>query len=260
MPPQPLSSKKPKASVYFDAGTITGRPDLSGLVMNMINCWSYTESQFARILSHMLKTDFRIAVSMYELLFSSGAREAALLAAADHALSDEDKQLLQAILKVIKPSRNRRNDFSHHLWGHSPDVPDALLLIHPKVMSELNLSHKEDTLRMDSLLKEYLSDTTKFGSDMAKFHSEMLKSPPSFDFSEIQVFRKKDLQEEVELAERAYSYVSGFAHMLGSSTATDFMRQRLLKEPPIRKAVQQIISAFPRDYILDKAYPHSHIE
>lgn len=83
---------------------------------------------------------------MYQSLHGAESKKAVLLAAAQKALPSWKYVLLQAVLKVTKSSRDERNDFAHHVWGTAEELPGALLLMHPNVVLEVNVSHRASAL------------------------------------------------------------------------------------------------------------------
>src|SRR5271156_4524441 len=83
------------------------------------------------MVAQFLRADFAVVRAMLQALIGAGGKRAAMDAAAKSALSEEDCLYYDALMRAIKTSRNKRNDFVHHLWGISPDIPDALLLLDP---------------------------------------------------------------------------------------------------------------------------------
>ena len=69
------------------------------------------------------------------------ARTEALKAAALHSLTGktEDVDMFKLVMEAVKPAANKRHAMAHGLWGHSDELPDALLWISP----EDHVSHAE---------------------------------------------------------------------------------------------------------------------
>ncbi len=82
-------------------------------------------------------------MAMYEALSGGEARRAALEGAAKAALPEDDFLLFKAVEKVLGPARRIRNNFAHHIWGTTTEIPDALLLIDPKCLREFEVQKSD---------------------------------------------------------------------------------------------------------------------
>ena len=119
MPPQMI---KPNPEVDFDPAKLASVPHLTALPMSVIA---------AKMLSHIVKSDFAVVVAMLHALKSQEAQHSAILGAAEKGLPSNDHILFKAVWKVTRASRHRRHEYAHHLWG-IPNIPDALALLDPK--------------------------------------------------------------------------------------------------------------------------------
>ena len=140
--------------------------------MAVIARWSDIDKTLAELLLLMLKSpDLKVGMAMFQALNSGEAKRAALLAAAAEALRGnvDDHNLFLAVLRTIKGSRDRRNEFAHQLWGVARELPDALLLVDPK-----------DWVKHTTALKSY--DKGLSSRDTKEFFHAMFKitlaSPP----------------------------------------------------------------------------------
>lgn len=230
MAPQPLSKIRPYASTKFDPDTFLTHPGLAVYPMTVIARWARTDATLAELLSAMLKSpDVAVGMAMYQALAGGEARRAALFAAAEEALSVTDYCLFQAVVRAIKPSRDRRNDFAHHLWGTSSDVPNALLLVDPKIF----VKH----LTMRELLGRSTLETLNRQRETGKTLSGDL------DHRKVFVFYEKDLKREVKAATEAgtYAFYLNFAVDRGrNASVIDQMRTRLLSVPAIQQAFERL--------------------
>jgi hypothetical protein len=138
MAPQPLSKVNPKAQieVFWLNGPDTNTSDLSVKALSIITTASYGETLWARFFGELLHANPLPSIAMYEALDSSNARRSILLAAARTILKDSEVDWIEAVQRAVKPIFSVRNNFAHHLWGRSKDIPDALLLINTANFSE----------------------------------------------------------------------------------------------------------------------------
>jgi hypothetical protein len=214
MPPQPLSKVYPKAFIRIaPALALANREMLAPKVLSVIAWGAQDEWLWANILTMLLKGDPEAGMAMYEALSGSEARRAALLAAGKVRLPPDDFLMLQAVQRAIAPARRLRNKFAHHLWADSEHLPDALLLIPPEVM-------------------------TKAGVSWVK------GSPDDLDYSRIQVWKDRALSEACATARKANESLhflkAGIEFTPDRGAITDGMRQRLLLQPGVAQARQQL--------------------
>ena len=102
------------------------------------------------MMAAFLKADFGVDFAMLDALTSSEGRLAAITGAAREALPPHRFEVFQATLRVTKASRNRRNEYVHHIWAYTPQVSDGLLLIDPRLMARIEAEDQERMTRGES--------------------------------------------------------------------------------------------------------------
>lgn len=215
MPPQPLSSFPQARDVNFRIKVLDAQPELALKVMDVINTWAHIDYLATLITAKVLRADFKVVASMLVALTSADARRNAINAAIANGLPEE-AELFQAIQKAIKPSRQRRNDFAHHLWGTCPQIPDALLLADPRDIS----------MRYAEYLEAEKAGTLSSENTMFAEHSKIM------------VYRERDLNEEAQSARQASKFMMKFFILAEGQAASDEMRCKLLSDPRIQQALQ----------------------
>ena len=224
MPPQPLAMVRPNGQIILGQGELSQHPKYAALVMAVIEQWANAENIISQMVARFLSADFNVVMAMLQALTSTG-RRAALIGAAQEALSTDDFNLFRAVMKATKPSRDRRNDFAHHIWGVCPQIPDAMLLADPKVVDDL-------TIQLQTRIQRLTRSTPSPPQDL-----------PEIDRMHIYVYRDRDLIEEVEAAHRAYGYIHSLNLALGSQgPVRDAMQTELLRQPPIQQALEHLSS------------------
>jgi hypothetical protein len=131
MPPQPITRIISNPTVDFDPAKLATVPHLTALPMAVIAIWGAIDGNLAKMLSHIVGSDFAIVVAMLHALRNQDSQRSAIFGAAEKALPSDDYSLLKAVDKVTKASRDRRHEYAHHLWG-IPNIPDALALLNPR--------------------------------------------------------------------------------------------------------------------------------
>lgn len=209
----------PDPNIAIDALYVLSYPDFAGQIMRVIAHWAHIDGTLATILSRMLKADIEVGAAMYTALSSAEARRSALLAAAKIALSEIQFLALRAVLKCTAHSRARRNEFAHHVWGVCEHTPDALLLLHPNVVLDVNVSHRQRAVELPE--------------------GRGVIAPRDIDYSKVFVFRGADFQKAVEDASESEELFKGLYRLIAleSEEALNW----LLHAPRFRQALQPMI-------------------
>lgn len=232
MPPQPLSRVKGDAEIIFGAATmVEKRIPLAASVMSVIGAWSSNDLILARLTSTFLKADFEIVAAMMQALTGGEGRRSAIGAAAEAALDADNYKLFQAVQKANRPSRNRRNDFCHHVWAISDQLPDAVLLIDPKHMTMLSAQ------RYATIAEVYKNPSR--ASD--------LEALPEVDPKNVFVYRVTDLGQEEDAALKASIRLLALEMALQparkpivDAEIREKGRQVLFDDPQIQQALEEM--------------------
>jgi hypothetical protein len=145
--PQPISRVAPNANIMFgNAGDrpLARHPDLAVHAIEAIASWSNVESFMLRLFVEVFGRHRSLAADVFLSLEGQAAKSAAINAAAASVLKDRDPELrlLRAILAIVKTNEKDRNKLAHWTWGDSPNLPDAVLLVHPRsTLGELDRSN-----------------------------------------------------------------------------------------------------------------------
>ena len=208
---------RPNANIAVGPAHISEAPDFAKATAGVIAFWAHNDGNLAAILSFMLKTDIRTAVAMYQAITSAEGKRAALLAAADNAREEWEAVLLRAVLKANSGSRNQRNEFAHGIWGHSSDIPDAILLMDARVVMDKNVSHRQ----------------AEEGPN-----GQRVIAPKGFDASKIMVYRQRDFDQALADAEASYIRLVHYYFLAGFRD--ERARKGLLKDPLVLQAAQKL--------------------
>lgn len=211
--PNPLSRVKPKATFSIvPPAAMSKRPSLAVKVAEVISIWASIETEILFLATDILDADYVAVSAMLGALTSSEAKTAALIAAATAVLDSSDLALFSKVRAATKASRDRRNEFAHHIWMCSDELPDALLLVDPKYLSSFSVMERRAIENLEKLMAQ---------------RPVMADEPldiPEIDKSKVFVYREKDLDVEVNYALRAFrlhnqlrlwlKYDSAFEHPL----------------------------------------------
>jgi len=127
----------PEASIIIgNAGDrpLLRHPRLAALAIEAIASWSNVENFMLRMFVQLFGGNESVATNIFLSLDNQSSKTAAINAAADTVLKEKPDELsvLKAIMTISKTNEKSRNKLAHWVWGDSPNIPDALLLINPK--------------------------------------------------------------------------------------------------------------------------------
>lgn len=221
--PNPLSKVRPDASIKLGVHTFENHPKFMLHIHNVIHCWSKTDLFLSHLATTFLRSDFEVVAAMFQALSSAEARRAAMIAAAQEVLDEEDFWLVCAVLAEIRSSREERNRFAHHIWAACEELPENLLLVDPKATGGILMS---------------------INTALASLSSGAPQSSPelrSFDHKRVQVYSKQDFEQASESAANAHSWVAKlYLSIAIQPSPADPMRTELLEQPAIRRRYDKI--------------------
>jgi hypothetical protein len=132
--PQPISHYTNDPKLLGGTEALDLYPDLAAQIASIVTAWSEVENSLALLLIMLIGAGSDAAIAMYESLSGSTAKEAALRAAAEHALDDERLKLFFATTRVVKKVAKQRNRIVHGLVAHCPEIKDALVIMSQAAM------------------------------------------------------------------------------------------------------------------------------
>lgn len=91
--------------------------------------WTEIETTLGVILAVLLDASPKAALAMFASTENRSTQLKMISAAALFQIGPYESDLLDAILTAhVHPASKDRNKVAHWCWGHSPEIPDALLL------------------------------------------------------------------------------------------------------------------------------------
>lgn len=217
---RPIDQVQRGAELNFASGALTRYPQLSHLVMQVIGIWAHIDGNVTYAFSKLIRTDIETATTLFDQLHAARSRELAFVAAAKTALPEWQSAAIQVVYKATSRSRRMRNDFAHHILGCSKDIPDALLMIHPKEINAVNVAQRQPT--------QHFPDGGR------------VITPREIDRSRIFVWRETDLKLAVELAQEANALFARLSMSIGFSR-NEVARRELLNMDSFQKAAQSVL-------------------
>jgi hypothetical protein len=231
MPPQPLLSVRRDATLSVDPLALREHPALSLYIAEITATWAQIDCNLGVILARMLGAAARPSMAMYSALTGASAQRAALRAAAEASLLPAHLEVFKIILLLAKRLGNKRNQIVHGLWGASPQVPHALVLISQDAIVELHTQNSE-----------YVASVSAGNPVSAR------ESLVPLDLSRAFVYREQDLSELLDDITELYSNTRSFALMLIMDNSGDGVSCQLLCNAPlIRAELQKPKKQSPQD-------------
>jgi hypothetical protein len=174
----PLSRVRPDAKATFGpAGAMESRPAAAAIVAQCIAIYAETEYQLGVTLALLLgtnrddptgraplRTDAKIALSMYLDIENRTAQFRMLEAAARASLPQNHLDVLDCVLAIVRSVMKERDKLAHWNWGWTMDLPEALLLIEPT--QKLRWAAEALSLQFSDAANEHIFVVTE--SDLAR--------------------------------------------------------------------------------------------
>lgn len=132
--PQPISNFTSSPELIGGTEALETYPSLAAQVACVVTAWSEVENSTALLLIMLIGAGADAAIAMYESLSGSTAKEAALRAAAEHALDDERLKVFFATTRVVKKVAKQRNRIVHGIVTHCPQIKDAFVIMSQSAM------------------------------------------------------------------------------------------------------------------------------
>jgi hypothetical protein len=225
--PQPLSSivKDKPYEVTINPDGLLQKPNLANLVAVAIGWSSNIEYALGLVLVTMLDANVKPAFAMFSAITSAAAQRSALSSAAEAVLSPDDLEIFGAVLAVARTTSEQRNKFAHGLWGTSPQVPDALLLVSPEHILGV---HAQQT-HFFSLPPDLMMDLDQWPSG-------------EIDPTKIFVYREKDFQNLIRDFEQTATIVARFRDLVDPRLKR---YEKCFPEPPRDEILRQLSNQRP---------------
>jgi len=108
------------------------RPQIAAKIAECIAAWTEIETLLGLLLSFLLHATPKAALAMYAGVENRASQLRMLHAAASAELPKNHYDVIATLFTVyVRPAMRERDKFAHWCWGHSPELPDALLLTEP---------------------------------------------------------------------------------------------------------------------------------
>jgi len=106
------------------------------LASHIVALSSQVDHELSLLLVHVLGANATPALAMFDEFDSQKQQMRLLRAAARAELGDKTKRyrVFDAVLRAVMAAQSDRHKLAHWIWGHSPDIPNVLLLADPKAL------------------------------------------------------------------------------------------------------------------------------
>lgn len=201
--------------------------------MQVVATGAQMEFRSGALLSHILHTNTRAGIAMYQAVTSEDAKRSMICAAARMAMADDDAALVESVFFVNKNARSVRNGFAHHIWGHTDDLPDALLLVDPRELHAALAANQEWRAEKSRMDVEWFDADRPGGSFPAR--------PMAVDRSLVRVVRRPDFERALLLVSEASARVARLEVIALEQTPNEAQQARvaLRAEPQIQRRLAQ---------------------
>lgn len=129
--PQPLGNRALRYS-YTWGQVALARPDLAGLVFQIIGLGADIETQYGRLLVSLAPQNAIRLARHLGSMDNDGKKRATIEAVASVSLSPEQHEILQSVLRSAASASKLRHPFAHGRIGQIDELDDALVLVNSK--------------------------------------------------------------------------------------------------------------------------------
>lgn len=233
---QPLSRVKPDTDLthWGLPGAMEKRPALAAKVAQCISLWSEVEVRLGMFLSLLLHANQEAMLAIYSALDNRSAQLRAVESAALATLPTAHADTISALLTVkIRPAMKHRDKLAHWVWGHTEELPDALLI--------------QDAANLLPIYSMVLDRQAATG---------LTDVPHKFD--RIFVIREDDLDRFIKSLTEILllmQYAMGSVWSRNDPQARDGFHQQLASEPEIRSSLFRLAESRRRT---QEAHQPSH--
>ena len=112
-----MGTKLPK-NENWNTGTLTGAPQVAGMLGELGAAWAFMEHMLVGVLAHVLKIRRSAAEAVLFALNNSAAKLDIIESVADRNAKEPTRKLLMTAVQTAKSLAKRRNVFVHHLIGY----------------------------------------------------------------------------------------------------------------------------------------------
>ena len=193
--------------ITFSHNALLDKPELAALAMATVNIWSQIEAQTASLFAYSIGSQQLFALKILHTLESASARNAQIRLAIEERLGKEAINLFARIIKSGAASSVARNHFAHHLWGKCEGVPDALLLLDPRYLTEHMAGVLDDLFRNLDAIND----------------PNIARAPVrNWDWDKIYVYRRGDFERLIAESDCVHKALKEFQRMFPALGGTSF--------------------------------------
>lgn len=184
--------------------------------MQVISEWSIMESFFSSTVMAMLRSDSGPAASIFTSLSSETAKLDAIRAIAGETLTEEERLLIEFLLKLRKTAARDRNRIAHWVWGYSTCISDALLLGDPVAFALYN------------------AEMNRYVASIGKGE---WRAPPQFPLDKILVYKASDFESAKQAILKAARFAMQINILIGlrETDLYDIELNKLRAEPQVQE-------------------------
>lgn len=199
------------------------RPELSLMAMSVVAEWSLLENFVNTLFVSMLGSDAPGGAAIFATIRNQAGQRDAINAVAETHIANRDlRDAILAALDVYKGASKTRNRLVHWIWGHSPELPDAVLLANPVTRTALSAN------RQRAVHDRNVDEIMRGDADLAG----------------IFIYERQDFEAASQSIQRAITLVA-LARMTVSRLHAPYMMfdqelSQLLAEPEIQRGVDRL--------------------
>lgn len=231
--PQPYSRARSRGALNIGAKAAEARPTLAIAAADVIASYSILETYLVRLFVAMSGSNARAASAVFAEVRAQAFQRSALQAVADNVFQAdlEFRELVAVALELAEKAAKPRNRIAHWAWAYDDALPDVLLFVDPRALTNLHV----DTSEWGSAIREA-------AKIRAKTEDVSLPGLPSIDHDRVLMYTAEDFRT----AQASIGEVIEVAGLLGMIADINHpvvnarVRPQLLAQPAVARELARL--------------------
>lgn len=186
---------------------------LAALIGSCVSASSNLEVQLSLCLGSILGVDNSASVAVFVSLKNASSRREAIRAAAEYGLGDDDRLILEVLMKTYERLDGIRNDIVHGIWGEIEGISDIVLWCSTKYYANF-------------LIKDYQMN---YSEDLGDFRREKWNNMFVWKLEDI-ASTVAEIESLAHCVGRFHGYLRYREHPAGKSSLDDLFNNQLFQK------------------------------
>jgi hypothetical protein len=217
------------------------RPELAYKAMKVVADWASLETSVAGLFLTMTGAHPSEGAAILEAIKSNVTHMAVVGAVAKIALTEEQFEIFEVLIKLYKRYGDQRNKIAHGIWGIATDRPDALLLTSTSSVLRERAESEARSRQRDAALEAFHRDFEKRRADGLGLSGLRPQMPaePDFSYDDVFVYVARDFESLSGHIENLAMHFSKLQMIVTKHVASEKFWSEIVAAPEIREILDR---------------------